>query len=190
MNPCGPLQVDHVSYSHGSRTGYQKDHKLGCAKYSKHIVLVQKFQAAAALILNDMFALCLHSICHIAYITLIYAHVAPPKKICCRKSLHPQDCGAAFQVDQLATGIAKPGCGTLELGSYLLLNASVMIHHHSHELLHHLGIVHGDSFSWTFNQNGSLLPCTHTSFSHWNLHLIFFHLSFGSFFQGLDASPR
>lgn len=89
MNPCGPLQVDHVSYSHGSRTGYQKDHKLGCAKYSKHIVLVQKFQAAAALILNDMFALCLHSICHIAYITLIYAHVAPPKKICCRKKLSP-----------------------------------------------------------------------------------------------------
>ena len=161
MNPCGPLQVDHVSYSHGSRTGYQKDHKLGCAKYSKHIVLVQKFQAAAALILNDMFAF---------------------------NCLHPQDCGAAFQIDQLATGIAKPGCGTLELGSYLLLNASVMIHHHSHELLHHLGIVHGDSFSWTFN--GSLLPCTHTSFSHWNLHLIFFHLSFGGFFQGLDASPR
>lgn len=145
MNPCGPLQVDHVSYSHGSRTGYQKDHKLGCAKYSKHIVLVQKFQAAATLILNDMFAFYMS---HSIYYTHLCPCSSPQKKSAVEKNcLHPQDCGAAFQIDQLATGIAKPGCGTLELGSYLLLNASVMIHHHSHELLHHLGIVHGDSFS-------------------------------------------
>ena len=97
-------------YSHGSRTRYQKDHKLGCScvKLFQTSIGLQEFQAALNILLD--------CICHISYFfTLIYAHVAPfppkPQKKNYTVSiiLYPLRPWGCLSISQLATGIAKPG---------------------------------------------------------------------------------